>query len=281
MLQTELQVHGVIDVVRRVIPLKSVELPEEFFPAHLSVALFNAVFRPHLGEEAAALVERYCRRFGIDRKRAERWTAPSRAKQETLRDFINRWEELRRRATTQDFTPTCEHLLTTRCREAEALLRTARALRDIEVEFLQDLSERRPEEIEYALQVRAGVDEGCVRRLLMYTGDENFVRADLPIRMFVARALGVKSVSAAQAEGLLREAAHELILPPRFLDWAMWAHSSSSHGSAPFSAPCEKCLLREAAHELIFSPHFLDGEIWERRSSEVGEFRTPEVYPED
>ena len=66
----------------------------------------------------------------------------------------------------------------------------------------------------------------------MYTAGEDFVRGDLPVRRFMAHALGVDVVSAARAEGLVRGAAHELILSPRFLDSRIWMFGASEEGSA-------------------------------------------------
>ena len=66
----------------------------------------------------------------------------------------------------------------------------------------------------------------------MYIADEDFVRGDLPVRKFVAHALGVDVVSASRAGGLVRGAAHELILSPRFLDAEMWRYSASKDGAA-------------------------------------------------
>ena len=53
--------------IRRTVPLESLDLPDEFFPAHLSVALVNAVFPARDGPDARAgwAAERYCRRLGI------------------------------------------------------------------------------------------------------------------------------------------------------------------------------------------------------------------------
>lgn len=53
-------------------------LPEAFFPAHLSVALVDAVFAPApaCGYPPGVFAARYCRRFGLERVRADRWNAP-------------------------------------------------------------------------------------------------------------------------------------------------------------------------------------------------------------
>ena len=60
-----LEVRQVVDAVCRSIPLDRSELADEFFPAHLPVALIDAVFRSRLrpGERPAPVAERYCRRI--------------------------------------------------------------------------------------------------------------------------------------------------------------------------------------------------------------------------
>ena len=115
--------------------------------------------------------------------------------------------------------------------EAAALSHAAWALRTLGIEVLQDVVGRAPGVIEYALRTWTRMHESDVRRFLMYTSGEDFVCADLPLRRFVARALGVEAVPAHRARKLVRGAAHELILAPRFLDCEIWRLSDS--GGAP------------------------------------------------
>ena len=86
------------------------------------------------------------------------------------------------------------------------------------------------DEIEHVLRTRAGMSESGVRRFLMYTADDDFVRGDLPVRRFVAQALDLRAVSALRARKLVRGAAHELILSPRFLDCRIWMYGASPEG---------------------------------------------------
>ena len=48
------------------------ELPDAFFPAHLPIALIDAVFAlpPASGHPPETFAQRYCRRFGLARVRA-------------------------------------------------------------------------------------------------------------------------------------------------------------------------------------------------------------------
>ena len=73
-----------------------------------------------------------------------------------------------------------------------------------------------------ALRPLPGVDEHFVRMLLMYTGDDNRVVGDDHVRSFVERALDRNTVSAVESVRLVRQAAHELILSPRYLDHQIW-----------------------------------------------------------
>ena len=221
-----------VGVVRRSISLAQVELPGEFRPAHISVALVDAVFRPRLEEETEALLERYCLRFGIPRLRARQWETPPIDLQEPLSALVRHHEEVGMEAMLREVYRPSGPAHAALPGDAQTVLDTARALRGIGVEVLQDVAEHVSDEIEYALRAGAGMGEASVRRFLMYTADEDFVRGDLPVRKFVAHALGVDVVSVSRAEGLVRGAAHELILSPRFLDCEIWRYSASQDGAA-------------------------------------------------
>ena len=147
--------------------------------------------------------------------------------QEILGDLIRRYDELgpsametdafglRRGTTEQPSTPVA------------TVLRVAKALRSIGVDVLQDMSTRHHQEIGDALQCLPGVDEHTVRRLLMYTGGDDFVLGDAHIRDFVARAVGRSTISSDGAKTLVRSAAYELVLSPRFLDREIWLYRLS------------------------------------------------------
>ena len=218
------QVDQLLDAVGRSIPLDDIALPEEFFPAHLPVALVDAVFRvrPGSGERPLLPAERYCRRFGISPRRTDVWELPEVGEQETLTDLMSHYDELGFDAMANEvFENGCLFPGTT-SRRVEHVLNIAQALRGIGVEVLQDVSSRRPEAIDEALGPLPGFDEHFARRLLMYTGDDDFVRGDEVVRRFVARALGQETVSAARAANLVRGTAYELVLSPRYLDHQIW-----------------------------------------------------------
>ena len=226
MSRKELEARQVIEAVRRSISLAEVELPDEFFPAHLSVALLDAVFRPNLGKRTEVIVDRYCRRFRISRLRKDRRELPPPDEQETLNSLIRHYEELGTEAMMDEVLRSRECSPGTKTPKAEIVLGAARALRDIGLSILQSVPARSPGEIEDTLRPLSG-NSGCtIRLMLMYLGSKDFVRGDFHLRSFVARAVGRDMVSAAKAEALVRKAAYELILSPRYLDHAIWKLSS-------------------------------------------------------
>ena len=219
----------VIDAVVNAISLEKFDLTDEFFPAHLPVAVIDAVFRTRYrhGAFSVPAAERYCLKFGLVRTRDDRWNPPPANEQETLGDLIRRYDELGPDAMTTGVFGIRRCFPEQQIVTVETVLRVATALRSIGVDVLQDVSPRRCDEINDALQCLPGVGEHTVRRLLMYTGGDDFVLGDAHIRRFVASAVGRNSISPDGAETLVRSAAYELILSPRFLDREIWLHHFS------------------------------------------------------
>ena len=219
----------IIDAIVQAIPLDSIELGDEFFPAHLPVALIDAIFRTRFqcGESPVPFSERYCRHFGIVRTREDQWNPPPAHEQESLCDLIRRYEEFGVDAIASEVFGIRRRHPGRKPTRAEDVLRAARALRSIGVEVLQDMSSRNADEVQVALESLPGFGKRTVRRVLTYAGDDDFVRGDLHVRRFVARAVGRGSISSTAAEALVREAAYELIVSPRFLDREIWLHGFS------------------------------------------------------
>jgi hypothetical protein len=215
----EPEIRGVAAAVTRTIPLARLELPDEFFPAHLSVALIDAVFRSRPGrrDQAEECAARYCRHFGITRARARKMKTPSVIKQETLGDLIGHYDEHGVDRMKNEVFQARQRLPGTRNSRAEFILHAAKSLRHIGVDVLQDIAALLSEEIEEALHSGSDIDDYIARKLVMYTGDDDYVRGDVYVRRFVADAIGQKSVSAARARSLVRRSAYELILSPRYL----------------------------------------------------------------
>ena len=209
----------VIAAIARSIPLEKIELPGEFFPAHLSVALIDAVFRSRPGrrDDPAASAERYCRYFGIPRARARRWKTPPAHRQETLGELIAHFRDIGLERMKSEVFGARQRLPRTGMARAEYVMHAAKALRCLGIDILQDMPSMPPEEIEGALRSPSPIGDQIVENLLMYTSDDDFVRGDAHVRGFVGEALGERAVSAPRAKRLVRQSAYELILSPRFL----------------------------------------------------------------
>ena len=222
-----LDVNRMIDAISGLFRPEVVELPEEFFPAHLTVALIDAVTRstPGTEENAQSSADKYCERFGLARTRADRWELPSTDEQDSLSELIRRYHELGVNGMTDAVFPTTQDPPGTNWSAVEAVLLAARALTGINVETLQDVQTCQAEEIEGVLRRCCGTSDSTARMLMMYTGDDDFVRGDECIREFVAQAIGRSSVPVKRAVRLVRQSAYELILAPRFLDREIWEYS--------------------------------------------------------
>ena len=226
------------DAARRSLPLSGSRLPDEFFPAHLTVALVDAVLRPRPWRPGRAeAATRYCRRFGLATRRSERWEPPPASEQETLEDLLRHFDEVGQDAMAGELLGTSGGSTAASTRRTEDLLRAARSLRSIGVDVLQDVLGRPPEAVEATLR---GAGPPAARLLLMYTGDDDFVRGDAHVRRFVASAIGRRSVPPDRAEALVRAAAHELIVAPRFLDCLIWQHGVTGAGVASPPAPAPR-----------------------------------------
>ena len=218
------ELEHVIEAVRHSFPLTNLVLPDEFFPAHLSVALIDAALdsRGENSESAVPASERYCRWAGIARTRADRWNKPLPEAQESLTDMIGRFDELGDRRVAEKAFRKKQLLSGASVAGMESVPRAARALRRAGIEVLQDVEARQSEEIERTLRDCASFGEAATRLFLMYAGTDDFVHGDGCVRRFVAGALGRTEISAARAKRLVRSCAYELVLSPRYLDDQIW-----------------------------------------------------------
>ena len=196
-------------------------LPDPFFPAHLPVALVDAVFAVPPTCDAQppqVFAERYCRRFDLERTRADPFQLPPPAAQQTLGDLIAHQEALGADAM-EEFLGTRVRFPETALTRAAYVLEVAGVLRGIGVDVLQDLAARTPRTVRNALRALPGAGTPLARRILAYAGGDDFVLGDGRVRAFVARATNRRSISPARAEALVRLCAHERLLSPRYLYW--------------------------------------------------------------
>ena len=229
--QETLAVSGIAPEVRQVlvaishaISMERTELPNEFYPSHLPVALINAVCRTRLGSGAptTSSAERYCNHFGIASMRARIREPIAADEQETLGDLIGRFDELGVDRMANEVFQTSHGSTEATIRKAKNILRAAKVLRHIGIDVLQDIPARCPDGIDDALRCLPGVGAVTIRTLLMYTGDDDFVRGDIHVRNFVSSALFRRTIPGERAKELVRQCAYELILAPRFLDFEIW-----------------------------------------------------------
>ena len=127
--------------------------------------------------------------------RARSWKPTSVDQQETLGDLIRRFDELGVERMAKEVFQTNHGSTDATIRKAKNILRAAKVLRHIGIDVLQDIPVRIPDEIDDALQCLPEVSAGTIRRFLMYTGDDDFVRGDVGVRNFVSIALSRRAIS--------------------------------------------------------------------------------------
>ena len=221
------EVRQVVAAVGRSIDLHGAELSKEFFPAHLTVALIDAVFNPQLHyDRVVPIVERYCHRFGLSRLREKGSGLPPMDRQESLSDLIGRYEELGLDGMQRVFQSRyCSP--GTRVLKSDNVKHTAVALRRAGIEILQDMQSSHPDQIKRVLGPLHGIGDRTVHMLLMYTGNDDLVKGDVHVMRFVSNALG-RRVLAEEAEQLVTDAARELGVAPRLLDLKIWEFGANS-----------------------------------------------------
>ena len=225
------QVETVKCAVRERIPdYKELARKEAHRPAHLTVALVDAVFNPMLKFEKVVvpIIERYCCHFGL-RRRSEppqQWP-PLPGTEQTLSALIDAYEEHGKEWMRDEVFVSTFRSPGTDVYKSDNVLECARALQAIGIETIRDVGEKDPREIEKALCDIRGVARATIHMLLMYCGNEEYVKGDVHICGFVAEALGVEKVGSELAEALVARAARELDVKPVELDGAIWTWRTS------------------------------------------------------
>ena len=219
-----LQVEQVVRAVRRRIGDIYRPLPEEFRPAHLSVALIDTVFNPAIDycKNVVPIVKRYCSRFGLVCTTMPGEWPPPLETQETLGDLISHYDALGADHLRVEVFRSSHRSPGTCVYKADNVLNCARALYAIGVNALQDVPTKCPEEIKRTLCATRGIGPSTAHMLLMYAGNDDCVKGDRHVCEFVCDALGVNNVSPRQAECLVAGAARKLGVAPRALDARIW-----------------------------------------------------------
>ena len=226
------QVDAVECAVREKIPdYEELARKEAHRPAHLTVALVDAVFNPMLDfrKVVVPIIERYCYHFGLKRRsEPPREWPPWRKTEQTLSALIAAYE-----AYGTEWMRDVVFKSKTRAPgrpdvyKSDNVLECARALRAIGIETIKDVGEKDPCEVEKALCDIPGIGPATTHMLLMYCGHEDYVKGDRHICRFVAEALGVGTVKPDLAEALVAGAADKLGVKPVGLDAAIWTWSAS------------------------------------------------------
>ncbi len=225
-------VQTIVEAVRRDIDLARASLGDEFYPAHLSVALIDAVFSTRLSYEAQVvpIVERYCAHFGLSRVRKNRATLPQVSEQETISDLVRHYEELGPNGVQETIIKSRYMSPGTKILKSENVRHAALALQCMGVQTLQDAAVTSAHVIKCELVQLPGIGERTIHMFLMYAGDNAYVKGDVHVCGFVADALGRDRISPALAEQLVRAAADVLGITPRLLDNEIWKLRSGSSG---------------------------------------------------
>ena len=216
--------------VRRVIDLNDAKLSDEFYPAHLTIALIDAVFTPQLRyyRDVVPIIERYCDHFRLNRMRQ----GPNRAKlppvdeQETLTDLIAHFNVLGPDGFQEQIVRSRYRSPGTSILKSENVKRAAIELQGIGIETLQDAQCKSAEQIKCALRPLLGIGDRTIHMFLMYAGDDSYVKGDVHVCRFVATALDIGKVSASRAEKLVVKAANALDISPRLLDYEIWKYGA-------------------------------------------------------
>ena len=225
-------VGRVLNHVHRLIDLTDAKLGDEFFPAHLSVALIDALFTPQLCyyTHVVPIIERYCARFNLRRIRPDRTRLPPVDEQETLSDLTHHFQALGPSGFQEEIVRSRYRSPGTKILKSENVKRAAIELRRIGIETIQDAQSKSAHEIKCVLRPLSGIGDRTIHMLLMYAGDDEFVKGDVHVCRFVTTALDRPRVSAEEAERLVRGAAGLLGIAPRLLDYEIWKYGSLANG---------------------------------------------------
>ena len=110
----------------------------------------------------------------------------------------------------------------TKVLKADNVLACAQALLAINIETIEDVRAKKPPDVKKALCAVHGIGPATAHMLLMYCGNDDYVKGDVHVCRFVAKALGVEEVSPRLAERLVAGAARGLGIAPRALDVQIW-----------------------------------------------------------
>lgn len=217
--------------VCNVIDIQNAELSDEFFPAHVSVALIDSILTPRLNyhKVVVPIIERYCNHFGLQRFRVDRMKLPHENDQETLTNLIDHFKNLGPEGFQEEIIKSRFCSPGTSVLKSENILRAAIELRQIGIQTLQDIQCKKANEIKCVLRPLPGIGDRTIHMFLMYVGRDEYVKGDVHVIRFVKNVLNRRQIVAEEAERLVQRAANKLGIAPRLLDYEIWKYSSDSN----------------------------------------------------
>ena len=228
-------IRAVVGAVCKEMPsLCEMGLPVEFRPAHVTVALVDAVFNPRLryNETVVPIVKQYCNHFEIERTVEPGYWPPPRESQQRLTALIDQYrgpakkKKMRTRVFGKNFRSPG-----TMVYKSDNVLECAKALRSLDIDTIDDVQANTPKSVKKALTSVKGIGPATAHMFLMYCGRDDYVKGDVHVCRFVARALGVERVRPCDAEQVVAAAAGRLKVTPRALDAAIWTLGSEKKRS--------------------------------------------------
>ena len=217
--------------------LYNAKLSDEYHYESLSLCVIDAVFS--IGVRYASTrqtVIKYCDFYGMKRIRDDFNSLPIEAEQESISQLINKIENKGIEEFTDEVlknrqrTSSCNGILKT-----DAVLRFAKILREVNVEYLQDIyrvinNDKFEEEIKKIPGQKSGIS---LKYFFMLAGSSDFIKPDRMIIRFLEKVLNRK-VDIEEAQSLLREASEILKvqfphITPRILDHEIWKKMSSTN----------------------------------------------------
>lgn len=216
--------------------LADARLPEEYYYASPTLCVIDAVFSIGVRYEGVrAVVDRYCRHYGLARDRASRETLPPVTGQEPIGALAERVAETgAERMAGEVFRNRQRTSSRSGILKAEAVGRFASALAAHRIERFQDIGANLPGRLlEEAVARIPGQRSGIsLRYFWMLAGSDDLIKPDRMILRFLSRALG-RPVRIEEAGDILTGAAALLrrnypSLTPRLLDYKIWEFQRSA-----------------------------------------------------
>ena len=228
------EINTVVDRVTDRIELETVNMGVEFYPAHLSVALIDAIFsvRSHYKSQVVPVIKRYCKHYGLKRTRQTPRCdiIPPLCQQETLLDLIFHYQKYGNDRMREEVFDSRLKSPGTNIFKTNNVYIASKHLWNMGINDLQSATSTEPQTIKKAMLPIKGIGLATVHMFLMYVGREDYVKGDVHVCNFVADCLGVKGekIRPREAERIVRAAAGVLGVTPRFLDYAIWKCGSGS-----------------------------------------------------